>query len=150
MRTTLLILSLLLVACSEPPTEEMRLRALIEQAELAAEARDTGALMDLVAEHYTGERGEGRDAVARAIRGYFILNQQVHVLTRIRAIELLPDGGAHIDLVVAMARTPLSDVARLSESRADLFRIQLELSQSDGEWLVFSASHRRAGPGDFL
>jgi hypothetical protein len=144
------IMVLMLLACADPPRDELLLRALVEQAELAAEARDTGDLMAVIAPHYTGVQGEDRDGLARVVRGYFIMNQQVHVLTRIHRVEILADGGARIDLAVAMARTPLPEVGSLADSQADLFRIQLELSRVDGEWLVFGAEHQRAGPSDFL
>jgi hypothetical protein len=149
-RLLILIAILSAASCSEPPSDEVLLRALVERAELAAEARDTGDLMALIAPHYTGEQGEDFEGLQRVVRGYFIVNQQVHVLTRIREIELLPDGTARIDMAVALARRPLTDVGNLTETRADLFRLDLQLSREDGEWQIFTAEQRRAGPGDFL
>lgn len=146
----LALLPLLLSACAEPLPDEQRLRMLVDEAELAAEARSVGDLMDLVAQDYSGEQGEDRDRLTQALRGYFIVNQSPHVLTRIHSVTLHSDGTASIDLAVAVARSPFDEAGELQRARGDLFRVQLELAQEDGEWRVYSADRRRGSPGDFL
>jgi len=146
----IVIVASMLVACAEPVSDEQQLRDLVARAEQAAEARDASELLELVAPHYTGPGGSHREDLFRMAAGYFLVNQQVYVLTRIHSVTLNPDGTASADLAVAMARTPLGDHRLLAQTRADLFRVQLELVRDDDGWLIYLAQSQPAGPGDFL
>lgn len=95
----------LLLGCSEPSHDpDAEIRALIEQAEQAAEARNADDLLELLAEDYRDSSGLGLKDVERRLRLLFLRNQDVHIFTRIVDIDLSDDAPeASVGLLVAMA-----------------------------------------------
>ena len=65
---------------------EAEIRALLAAAEEAAEARDVGFFGDALADGYSDARGNDRDEILRELRGYFIANQRIEILSRIDEI----------------------------------------------------------------
>jgi hypothetical protein len=122
---------------------EAEIRALLSAAEDAAEARDGGFFADLIGPSYVDARGNDRAALVRAIRGYFLANQRVEVVSRIDAVTL--EGGdaaratIHAGLVGQRAGAAL-----IGGLDAELYRFDLELVRADGEWLIIGAAWRRA------
>ncbi|MFO7277680.1 MAG: hypothetical protein DIU56_011640 [Pseudomonadota bacterium] len=145
MRTVrLIVLSLtLLAACTSRSTPEAEVRALIARGEEAAEARDTGAVMALVSEQYSDELGRDRQALRNFVRGFFLVNQRVRLLTRIESIEFPEDGLARVRLVVGMLGTR-GDEEDWSFA-AELHELDIELVREGGEWRVLHARRHRPG-----
>lgn len=132
----LLIMSLgLLAACSDADSPEQQVRSVIERMELAAENRDVGDLMEHVSEDYRGAGGMGPEEVARYLRGYFIANQSIHLLTRIEDLTFPTDGEARAQVLVGMvgrdaAATKQWDLA------ADLHTFKIALRREADDWKV--------------
>ena len=110
---------------------------MIGNAETAAEARDLGALRDLIADDYRDADGRDADEIHRYIHGYLIAHQSIHLITRIDAIEI---EGAE----VARAQVSVGMLGRESDSSwdlaADIQRFDLRLAREDGEWRVTRAA----------
>lgn len=143
-----------LAGCSEPQGVEARLRAMVAEAELAAEDRDAGDLMDFVHESYVGSdvggsRGADRLDLRKGLHAYFIANQRVYVFTRVKEVRSLADDLARMEVAVALARQPIEGLEALPRTRADLFLLTLDLVE-DGDWQVIAADWRDATPADFL
>lgn len=147
--TALLLLAL---ACSGGPgTPEARVRARLAKAEAAAEARDAGALRELISEGYADAHGQDRDAVRGIIAFHLLRNRSVHLLTSTRNVRVGDAGTAEVEVYAAMAGTPITGPEALAGLRADLYRFDLRLEEeTDGEWRVVSAVWERAMPADFL
>ncbi len=139
-----------LLGCGEPETPEARVRALMAQAEVAAEAMDAAAMKPLVSETYLDDRGQDKQAVVAMLTFYFMRHDSVYLLTRIDSIAIPGDGSAEATVFVAMAGTPILAVEQLAGMRADLYRFDFALLDEDGQWRVSGATWRRAGPQDFL
>jgi len=135
-------LAVLAAGCgaSDPEAE---IRALLAAAEEAAEARDVGFFGDALADGYSDARGNDRDEILRELRGYFIANQRIEILSRIDEIVVEDDGSAravvHAGMVGRRAGAELIDGID-----ADLYRFELTLVNDGGEWQVASADFRRA------
>ena len=69
----------------DPETE---IRALLAAAEKAAEERDAGFFGDAIGASYRDARGNDRDALIRSIRGYFIANQRIEIVSRVDEVVL--------------------------------------------------------------
>jgi hypothetical protein len=110
---------------------------MIENAETAAEARDPGALRELVADDYHDADGRDADEIRRYVHGYLITHQSIHLITRIDAVEI---EGAE----VARAQVTVGMLGRESDSTwdlaADIQRFDLRLAREDGAWRVTRAS----------
>ena len=135
-------LAVLATGCgaSDPEAE---IRALLAAAEEAAEARDVGFFSGALADGYRDARGNDRDEMLRRLRGYFIANQRIEILSRVDEIVVEGDGSAravvHAGMVGRRAGAELIDGID-----ADLYRFELTLVKDGAEWQVASADFRRA------
>jgi hypothetical protein len=115
----------------------------IAAAEQAAEARDVSAVMELVSPDYSDADGRQAAELSRYLRGYFIANQSIHLLTRIDALEFPAAGVAEVELTVAMVgRDAEADSAW--DLAADVHALRLTLMEKGGSWQVTHVD-RRAG-----
>ncbi len=137
------LLSLLLAACGPKQTPEAQVRAVIAQGEAAAEARDLAALMKLVAPEFRDEQVGGREELKQYLRGYLIMHQSIHLLTKVDSVELPYRDMAKVSLTVGtLGRDAVS--ANALDLAADVYDVQLELQLQDGDWRVTRASWRPA------
>jgi len=131
-----LILSLAVLAgCGDANSPEQQVRAVIEQMEAAAENRDVGDLTEHLSEDYRDSNGMGPEEVARYLRGYFIANQSIHLLTRIEQLEFPTDGEARAQVLVGMLGR---DAAATNEwdLAADLHTFRIALRREADDWKV--------------
>jgi hypothetical protein len=131
---------LLLAACSNDASPEQQVREVIASMERAAEERDVGELMDHVSVAFRDAQGQDRTEASRNARGYFIVNQSIHLLTRIESLEFPTPDEARVKLQVGMAGgSGTQGAAGLS---ADLYEFDVALVHEDGEWKVSYADWR--------
>ena len=137
-----LALVLLLSACAAQ-NPESAVAQLVESAEAAAEARDTSFFRDLVAESYVDSRGNDRERVINLIRGYFLANQDIDVVTRLQSVELHGRDAANVVMLAGiLGRRPGEGILPGFDGR--LYRLDLELVESGGDWQVIGASWERS------
>ena len=122
---------------------EAEIRALIAAAEEAAEARDVGFFSATLADDYRDARGNDRETMLRTLRGYFIANQRIEILSRVDEIVIEGDGSARAVVHAGMVGRR-ADAALIDGIDADLYRFELTLVDDGGEWRVFRADFRRA------
>lgn len=147
----LLVLALLglLSACGAPDDPRVRLDRYLAQAQAAAEARDTGDLMELVAADYRDAEGRDRQALRGYVRGMFLRYGSVHVDLQVLDAAGLGDRGGEVLLWVGLAgqRGDNNPLWRLG---ADRYRVRLELvNDKPGEpfHLLRARWERDAGGG---
>lgn len=121
---------------------DLAIRALLTQAEQAAEARDAGFFGDILGASYRDARGNDRDELLRTIRGYFIVNRRIEVVSRIDEV-VLEGADAARAVVHAGVLGQRSGAEWLGGMNADLYRFDLELVNHDGEWQIIGATWRR-------
>jgi len=121
---------------------EVEIRAVLAAAEGAAESRDAGFFADLVAESYRDSHGNDRDQLVRTVRGLFLANQRIEVVSRVDEIVLEGADAARAVLHAGMLGQR-SGAELLAGVDADLYRFELELV-NDGEWQVIGAKWNRA------
>lgn len=128
----------LLAGCGSDTTPEQQVRAVIATGETAAEARDLSAIMDLVSPRYEDGRGGSAVELSRTLRGYFIANQSVHLLTRVESVEFPYKDMARVHLTVGTLgrKAGASDTVDLA---AELQDVHIELQLERGEWKVTRA-----------
>ncbi len=111
------------------------LREWIARGELAAEEKDRGDLLALIAESYADSRGNDRDSLGNILRAYFFRQQSIALLTTIDEITLYDETAALINMTVGMAGTNSGALG----FRADAYRFELELQKPDDEWKLIGA-----------
>ena len=137
--------ALLLAAsgCGDGGTPEARVRAVVAEGESAAEARDLGGLMGLVSPDFQDGRGGDREELTRYLRGYLVMHQSVHLLTRIESVEFPYEDYARVQFTVgALGRE--SAAATALDVAADVHEVALELRLEGDDWRVVRAEWRSA------
>jgi hypothetical protein len=130
----------LLGACAREPSPEDQVREVIAAAEAATEARDLSDVMDLVAENYTDSRGQDKEAIRNLMRGFFFVNQSVHLLMRVESIEFPADELADAHIAVGLlGRQSQEDWAFVVET----YEFDVRLQHEEGEWRLQSAEWQR-------
>jgi len=130
-----LLAVLTLGACRSPDSPEAQVRQAVAAMETAAEARDVGDLMELVAEDFRDAYGRGAPELARYVRGYFIANQSIHLLTRIEGLEFPSADEARLRVTVAMVGRE-AEAASAWNLAADIHDFDVTLRRQDGRWKV--------------
>lgn len=122
---------------------EAEIRALLAAAEEAAEARDVGFFGGALGAGYRDTRGNDRDELLRTLRGYFIANQRIEIVSRVDEIELLGEDAARAVVHAGMLGRRTGAVI-LDGVDAELYRFELELVHDGGAWQIIGADVRRA------
>lgn len=131
-----------LMACSSEDSPEQQVRTAIAEIELAAEARDTGDVIEWLDPAYRDAHGNDVEDVRRLLRGYFLTNQSIHLLTRIEELTFPHPDEARVVLQVAMVGRE-ADAANAWNLAGDLHRFEVALISEDGRWLVNWARWQR-------
>lgn len=122
---------------------ESAIEQLIDDAELAAEARETGHFRGLIAASYADTRGNNRDGLIDLIRGYFFTHPTIDVFTRIDSVELRGEDAAEVVVLAGvLGRRPGEGLLEGFDGR--LYRLELELVAIDGDWQIIGADWERS------
>ncbi|UCH38936.1 MAG: hypothetical protein JSU67_12285 [Gammaproteobacteria bacterium] len=139
---------MLLQACSGTDVSpEDEIRAFIDSAVEAAEARNSSDLANMIHGAYQDQKGYNKKQLSSLLRAYFFRHKNIHLLARIGDIELLGDNRAQVRMHVAMAGSLIADIDALSALRAQIYAFDMTLVKQD-EWLVQHASWRPASIAD--
>lgn len=135
-RSWTLIALAALAGCGGADSPEQQVRTVIGQMETAAENRDVSELTEHLSDDYRDSTGMGREEVARYLRGYFIANQSVHLLTRIEQLEFPVEGEARARVQVGMLGREAGDSDDRWDLAADLRTFKITLRREDEDWKV--------------
>lgn len=128
-----------LAACTAPGSPEEQIREVLRRIETAAESREAGDLVEHLSESYRDAYGHGREDVARTVRGYFIANQSIHLLTRLEDIQFPSSEEARVKVAVGMLGREAGAEAGW-DLAADIYHFDLAFIREDGDWKVLYAS----------
>jgi len=143
------MLVLFVAACSGGVTPEEEIRALVREAQIAAEERQVGDFARLISEQYGDEHGNSKEELVRMLRLQMIRNQVIYLMVRTGEIKLVDDLSATAVVRVAMAGGPLETFEDLARLGAELYRFDLELVKESGKWRIIRARWGRALELDF-
>lgn len=113
---------------------EDQLRAWVDRGHEAAESKDRGELVDMIAPGYADARGNTRDDIENLFRFYFLRANKVALLVSVDDIEIIDDTAAEVTLTVGMGASTDSALG----FNADAYQFALELENIGEEWLLVS------------
>jgi hypothetical protein len=119
----------------------MEVRTLLDAAAAAAEAKSAGFFRDHISPAYADSAGRTRDDLLRRVRGYFLINGDVRVVTRDVSVQLDGDAYANVVLQVALIGDRRGAAGALGLD-AQLHRVELELARDGATWQLIGASWR--------
>jgi len=150
-RLMFVALTMLLAACGgERSDPEQQIRALIGQAETAAEQRDAGTLKDMIGAQYRDGRGWDRHQVAALVHAVLLRHRNIHLFTVIHAVEVIEPTQARAEVLVAMTGKRVRSAEELAGLRADLWRFDVWFRLTDDTWQVVRADWQPARLDQFL
>ncbi len=144
-----MLATMLLGACGDEITPEQEIRALVREAEIAAEERQVGDLARLISAQYGDEHGQSKEELVRMLRLQMIRNQVMYLMVRTGEIKIIDQATATAVVRVAMAGGPLETFEDLARLGAELYRFDLDLVKESGKWRIIRASWGRALDKDF-
>lgn len=133
-----------LVACGNSQTPEAQVRSTIEALELAAEARDVGGVLEHLSDQFRDAHGRDGAELSQYIRGYFIANQSIHLLTRIDTIGFPTQTEARVQVTVGMVGREAA-AANAWNLAAEVRDFDVTLMLQDRKWKVTHASWGESG-----
>ncbi|MGH8203121.1 MAG: hypothetical protein ACREST_00840, partial [Steroidobacteraceae bacterium] len=123
-------------------TPEDEIRALVDEAEVAAEARDAPELRALVADDYQDAAGREASDVRNLLHAWLVAHPSVNLLTRIDSIELEGTGQARVRVTIGLLGREAKGDSDW-DLAADLERLDIRLARGDGgEWRAISAARK--------
>lgn len=133
-----LVLFVLVAGCADPGSPEEQVRDTILQAELAAEARDMGAIRELVHEEYQDRSGRDRRMLINQVRLYLMARQSLELLVKINDIKFTANDFAEVDVTAAGLglRAGMGGLGLTADG--DHYQIDLA-RDDDGNWLLIGA-----------
>jgi hypothetical protein len=139
-----IVFPIVLSACSDNNSPEGQVRQYVASAVTAAESREALAIRKLISDKYKDESRRDRRRLVGLALGYFLRNKNIHLFTQISEITFPVPEQARVKLYAAMTGSPVVGAQALLDIRADLYQFDLMLIRDGGEWLLESASWRRA------
>jgi hypothetical protein len=130
---SLILATLLLAACGAKTSDEQQVRALIDEVETAAEARDASDVLEHIAGDYADSNGLDRTQLQDFLRGYFLAHPKLELAVNIESLEFPVDGLAQAEITVTTVE--LTDPNRQ--------HLLVEFRRSDGAWRVTRADRAR-------
>jgi hypothetical protein len=137
-----IFIAALLCGCGDDESPEEQVRAVIANIEMGAESRDVGDVVAQLSARYRDGHGNGLEEVRRALHGYFIANQSIHLLTRVSELSFPHKDEARATVLVGMVGRD-ADAANAWDLAADVYEFDIALLHEDGDWKVNWAKWRR-------
>jgi hypothetical protein len=133
-----------IIACAPRSSPEQEVRAVIEAAEIAAEARDHRALVALVSRNFTDGHGGDFNELSQRLRAYLVAHPSVRLATRTERVEFpYADMAVALVTVGTLSRDSTNDATEnassLFELAANLHTVELELQREGDDWKVTRA-----------
>ena len=125
----ILLATILLAACGAKTSDEQQVRALIDEVETAAEARDTSDVLEHVSDDFADSGGLDKTQLQDFLRGYFLAHPRLELVVNIESLEFPVDGLAQA--VVSVTTVELTD--------PNLQRLKVEFRRSGSIWKVARA-----------
>ncbi len=140
-----------LSACGgEPKSKALQLQADLDQMEALAEAKKTSDLMAFFHDGFKPDGGWSKKDIQRMLHFRFLKHKTVHISKVVKDIQWRSDNEVSVQVVAALAGSPITDLTTLTEARAQLMKFDVILVRADDHFLIRSVQWAHAYPTDFL
>jgi hypothetical protein len=130
------VLGILLLAGCGGKGPEAEIRANIASMQQAVEAKESGAAVEYLAEHFTGSHGLDKQGLRRILMAHFLRHKNINVaITRLDiTVNEYNPVSARMEAVVAV-----TGAEGLLPRAGDLINVGGDWELHEGEWLLVSA-----------
>jgi len=141
LRSLALFAALVCAACGSSGTPEDEIRALVDEVEALAEARDAAELRALIADDYRDASGRDAAEVRNFLHAWLVAHPSVNLLTRIDSIALEGTEQARVRVTVGMLGREAKGGSDW-DLAADVERLDIRLVREGGDWRVIGAQRQ--------
>jgi hypothetical protein len=142
MKKLVLLLSCALAGCGDADSPEAQVRKTIDAMEHAAEERSVSGVAEHISREFSDANSRDGKALSQYIRGFFIANQSIHLLTRVSTIQFPTTDEARAQITVAMVGRE-ADAANAWNLAGEIYDFDVTFRREDGEWKVTYATWKR-------
>jgi hypothetical protein len=139
---------LLTLACGGP-SDETRIRGLLEEATVRAEKRDVAGLRELFEPDYRDFQGRDADGTLRLVKDHLDRYRGVVIhLLGVRLGEIGADGVVSVDCEIAMSHGAAEVLRKLIRFTGEYYRFRMEVRRTGpAEWRFTYAEWESIGLG---
>jgi hypothetical protein len=130
-------------ACGPAGTPEDEIRALADEVEQLAEARDAGELRAMIADDYRDAGGRDASDIRNLLHAWLVAHPSVNLLTRIDSIELEGTEQARVQVTIGMLGREAEGGSDW-DLAADIERLDIRIARDGGDWRVVGAGRQGA------
>jgi hypothetical protein len=130
-------------ACGPAGTPEDEIRALVDEVEQLAEARDAGELRAMIADDYRDAGGRDASDIRNLLHAWLVAHPSVNLLTRIDSIELEGTEQARVQVTIGMLGREAKGDSDW-DLAADIERLDIRIARDGGDWRVVGAGRQGA------
>ena len=145
LRVAIVLILTLLGSCADRTTPEQRVRDFIERVAASAQARAWRDFDAYLTTDFTDERGLTRQESLGVIARYILAHRNLYVFQRVRDIEVRDPSRARVVVLAALAGSPVVGPGDLAGLDADLYRFDLELTDTGDGFQVSRATWQPVG-----
>ncbi len=145
---SLLSLLSLSLSCSSPPDRATQVKQRLQTIEEAIEEKDLEKLKEQISAEFQDQRGYRRQELLSLLQLHFLKQRSLHILTQLKELRF-EAGEAQVELSVAVAGTGLPGLEALSQVKADILVMTLNLRKEEDSWRLIRADWRRGSMADF-
>jgi hypothetical protein len=127
--------------CGAPDSPDTQVREAIDAMEIAAEERDVSGLTEHISSQFRDANGRDGKELTQYVRGYFIANQSIHLLTRVSSIEFPTSTEANAKVTVAMVGREAAE-SNAWNLAGEIYDFDVTFMREDDEWKVTYAKWR--------
>jgi hypothetical protein len=143
----ILFLITIVAGCAASPERQIRERLAAGAA--AVERGDRSAMADMISAGYADGSGHDKQGVLGGL-ALLTRGQRTYILLDVKDVKLTGSGRAEVDAVAALAGRPVEDLGALDEAWADLYRLNLQLTDEGGTWRIVTARWQPMGLSDLF
>jgi hypothetical protein len=139
-----LVLIVGFAGCSDSDSPEAQVRSVIDAMEQAAEERDVSGVTEHISAQFRDGYGRDGKELSQYVRGYFVVNQSIHLLTRISSIEFPTRDEARAKVTVAMVGREAAE-SNAWNLAGEIYDFDVTFMREGDDWKVTHAKWQRPG-----
>jgi hypothetical protein len=130
--SAVLALALTVFSGCTSSTAEQQVRAVLDAAAIAIEARDTSDTLALLADDYKDSQGYDKLQVRQYLRAYFVSHPKIELIVNVGAIEFETKNLAQVRIDAVIVGTQGADAS----INADAPAFKVELRRDSSAWRI--------------
>jgi len=146
----ILLFFLALSACAKPISEEVQLKAIVNEVAEAAQKKDIDRIRKHISKSYRDQEGNDYDGVRRVLLYHFIRAETVSVFVRSTDVEIKGDTALVKANVILVRGKEIKNISDIIPESAAGYRFEVVFKKEKEDWKIISAQWQDVGAAGLL